>query len=89
VPTSNCGNVSVISTINGGTSVKFHTMLQFPWKFEQNFFGDYQTTLNLFASIRSGRPFSYTFDTGSSSIICLVTAEETKITLIVHIAVGE
>ncbi len=31
------------------------------------FFGDYYSTINLFATIRSGRPFSYTFETSRSN----------------------
>lgn len=31
------------------------------------FFGDYYSTINLFATIRSGQPFSYTFETSRSN----------------------
>lgn len=70
VPTSNFGNFSAddfnnpsIANANDGIN---HNAI-FRGTLRKAFFGDYYTTLNLFASIRSGRPFSYTFDTGSSS----------------------
>ncbi len=70
VPTSNFGNVSladfnnpVVATANDEIP---HNAI-FRGTLRKAFFGDYETTLNLFATIRSGRPFSYNFDTGNSS----------------------
>lgn len=70
VPTSNFGNISLsnfndpdVATANDETS---HNAI-FRGTLKKAFFGDYETRLNLFATIREGRPFSYTFDTGRST----------------------
>ncbi len=70
VPTSNFGNVSV-DDFNNPTVATANDEIPhnavFRGTLTKAFFGDYETKLNLFASIRSGRPFSYTFDTGGSN----------------------
>jgi len=60
--TANFNNPAV-ATANSETT---HSAI-FRGTLRKAFFGDYYTTLNLFATIRDGRPFSYTFETSGSN----------------------
>ncbi len=60
--TSNFNN-PLVATANSETT---HNAI-FRGTLRKAFFGDYYTTLNLFATIRDGRPFSYTFETSRSN----------------------